>query len=134
LPFEAREWIVHYHQHYFGSGAALARARNPFVISPAVATAASAAWSGRSVSEGLLALRQRLDALQAQLPVLYRQYADLCEPEGVHFLGFGIDPAFGGCVDGLVQLDLAHLRPAKRARYLARAMRQAVALTVDPAG
>lgn len=134
LPFEAREWIVHYHQHYFGSGAALARPRNPFVISPAVAAAANAAWSGRSVSEGLLALRQRLDALHAQLPVLYRQYADLCEPEGVHFLGFGIDPAFGGCVDGLVQLDLAHLRPAKRARYLARAMRQAVALTVDPAG
>ena len=67
--------------------------------------------------------------VQAQLPVLYRQYADLCEPEGVRFLGFGIDPAFGGCVDGLVQLDLAHLRPAKRARYLDRAMRQ----TVDPA-
>jgi len=93
-----------------------------------VASAASVAWSGRSVSEGLLILRQRLEALQAQLPVLYRQYADLCEPEGVRFLGFGIDPAFGGCVDGLVQLDLAHLRPAKRARYLARALRQAVQL------
>ena len=130
LPFEAREWIVHYHQHYYGAdaGALLAQARNPFVISPAVASAASVAWSGRSVSEGLLILRQRLEALQAQLPVLYRQYADLCEPEGVRFLGFGIDPAFGGCVDGLVQLDLAHLRPAKRARYLARALRQAVQL------
>jgi putative hemolysin len=133
LPFEAREWIVHYHRHYFGSGATLAQPRNPFVISPAVATAASATWSGRSVSEGLVALRQRLDSLQAQLPVLYRQYADLCEPEGVRFLGFGIDPAFGGCVDGLVQLDLAHLRPAKRARYLARAMRQAVVSPLDPA-
>jgi len=91
---------------------------------PQAQRGADAAWS-----EGLPVLRKQLDALQAQLPVLYRQYADLCEPEGVRFLGFGIDPAFGGCVDGLVQLDLAHLRPAKRARYLDRAMRQ----TVDPA-
>jgi putative hemolysin len=118
LPFEAREWIVHYHRHYFGDNDQLARARNPFVISKDVATAAAADWSGRSVAEGLVVLRQRLTALDAQLPVLYRQYADLCEPSGVRFLDFGIDPAFGGCVDGLVRLDLADLRPAKRARYV----------------
>jgi len=64
-------------------------------------------------------LRRRLDALRARLPVLYRQYADLCEPAGVRFLAFGVDPAFGGCVDGLVRLDLEHLRATKRARYFA---------------
>jgi hypothetical protein len=53
--------------------------------------------------------------------MLYRQYADLCEPEGVRFFDFGVDPAFGGCVDGLVRLDLAHLRATKRARYVDRA-------------
>jgi hypothetical protein len=36
----------------------------------------------------------------------------------VRFLDFGIDPSFGGCVDGLVRLDIGHLRAAKRARYL----------------
>jgi putative hemolysin len=118
LPLEAREWIVHYHRHYFGDADRLARARNPFVISPEVAATAAAAWEGRSIAEGLAALRQRLVALEAQLPVLYRQYADLCEPAGVRFLDFGIDPAFGGCVDGLVRLDLAQLRAVKRARYV----------------
>lgn len=118
LPLVAREWIVHYHRHYYGSGDALARARNPFVISADVEAAASAAWRGRPIEEGIAVLRARLAALDAPLPVLYRQYADLCEPEGVRFLDFGIDPAFGGCVDGLVRLDLGRLRPAKRARYL----------------
>ncbi|NCT67086.1 MAG: GNAT family N-acetyltransferase [Rhodanobacteraceae bacterium] len=118
LPLEAREWIVHYHRHYFGDTERLARARNPFVISAAVAAAAEAAWADRSPAEGLAMLRQRLDALQAQLPTLYRQYADLCEPAGVRFLDFGVDPAFGGCVDGLVRLDLGQLRPTKRVRYL----------------
>ena len=119
LPLEAREWIVHFHRHYFGDTDRLARARNPFVISSAVAEAAGAEWAGRTVGEGLSILKTRLAALKAQLPMLYRQYADLCEPEGVRFLDFGIDPAFGGCVDGLVRLDLAHLRPNKRSRYLA---------------
>lgn len=121
IPAEAREWIVHFHRHYFGDSDQLARARNPFVISASVAEAARAAWSGRSVGEGLSMLKQHLAGMKAQLPTLYRQYADLCEPEGVRFLDFGVDPAFGGCVDGLVRLDLAHLRAIKRARYVERA-------------
>jgi hypothetical protein len=52
--------------------------------------------------------------------VLYRQYVDLVEHEGVQFLDFGEDPGFSGCVDGLVMLDLAKLKPAKRARYLGK--------------
>lgn len=134
LPLEAREWIVHFHAHYFGAhgfGApdagldavgephAEVHARNPFVISTRVARDAQAAWSGRSRDEGLAELRRRLDGFGVRLPMLYRQYADLCEPAGVRFLAFGVDPAFGGCVDGLVQLDLGQLRASKRARYFA---------------
>ena len=72
-----------------------------------------------SSMESLAVLRERLAAMNCHLPVLYRQYADLCEPDGVEFLGFGTDPAFGHCVDGLIRLDLSRLRPAKRERYLA---------------
>jgi putative hemolysin len=118
LSAEAREWIVHFHRHYFGDADRLARARNPFVISAGVAEAARAAWCGRSLAESFAFLRQRLAVLDAQLPTLYRQYADLCEPAGVRFLDFGVDPAFGGCVDGLVRLDLAELKAHKRARYV----------------
>lgn len=118
LPLAAREWIVHYHRHYFGDPERLAVARNPFVVSAQVEAEASAAWSGRTQGEALAHLRARLDSMGAQLPVLYKQYADVCEPDGVRFLAFGVDPAFGGCVDGLVRLDLTRLRPAKRSRYL----------------
>lgn len=118
LPGPAREWIAHYHRHHFSDGDALARARNPFVISREVERAADAEWAGRSPTESLARLRERLTALDAHLPTLYRQYVDLCEPEGVRFLDFGVDPSFGGCVDGLVRLDIRHLRAVKRARYL----------------
>ena len=118
LPGPAREWIAHYHRHYFGDTDALARARNPFVVSRAVAIAAEAEWAGCAAADGFGRLCKRLSALDARLPTLYRQYVDLCEPEGVRFLDFGVDPSFGGCVDGLVRLEIRHLRAAKRARYL----------------
>ena len=120
LPREAREWIAAAHQHYFGAPG-LAAARQPFVISTEVIHVVRQALDGLDASAGLGRLKHHLDALGVSLPVLYRQYVDLVEPEGVQFLDFGEDPGFSGCVDGLVMLDLAALKPAKRARYLGKA-------------
>jgi len=75
---------------------------------------------GLDPAAGLGMLKNRLDALGTTLPVLYRQYVDLVDPSGVQFLAFGEDPDFAGCVDGLVMLDLASLKPAKRSRYLGK--------------
>lgn len=123
IPREAREWIAAAHQHYFGAPG-LAAARQPFVISPAVIDMVRHALQGLDPSAGLGKLKHHLDALGVSLPVLYRQYVDLVEPEGVQFLDFGEDPGFSGCVDGLVMLDLANLKPAKRARYLGKASQE----------
>ncbi|OOG54449.1 lysophospholipid acyltransferase family protein [Rhodanobacter sp. C03] len=119
LPREAREWIAAAHQHYFGAPG-LAAARQPFVISAEVIRGVQLALAGLDASAGLGKLKHHLDALGVSLPVLYRQYVDLVEPDGVQFLDFGEDPGFSGCVDGLVMLDLAALKPLKRARYLGK--------------
>ncbi|WP_458071624.1 GNAT family N-acyltransferase [Rhodanobacter sp. BL-MT-08] len=120
MPREAREWIVAAHQYYFGRPG-LAAARRPFVISSDVSDGVRQALQGLDASAGLGKLKHHLDALGVSLPVLYRQYVDLVDADGVQFLDFGEDPDFSGCVDGLVMLDLARLKPAKRARYLGKA-------------
>ncbi|GAP66312.1 putative hemolysin [Mizugakiibacter sediminis] len=117
LPREARERIVAAHEHYFGASG-LAEALRPFRPAADTLAAVRALLDGRDAESGLAALRRDLAAQGVALPVLYRQYVDLCEPAGVRFLAFGEDPDFAGCVDGLVVLDLARLKPAKRARYL----------------
>jgi putative hemolysin len=119
LPREAREWIAAAHKHYFGAPG-LAAARQPFVISAEVIRGVQLALEGLDAAAGLGKLKHHLDALGVSLPVLYRQYVDLVEPEGVQFLDFGEDPGFSGCVDGLVMLDLSALKPAKRMRYLGK--------------
>ncbi len=119
LPREAREWIAAAHQHYFGVPG-LAAARQPFVVSPEVVEGVRLALGDLDAAAGMGKLKHHLDALGVSLPVLYRQYVDLVEPAGVQFLDFGEDPGFSGCVDGLVMLDLANLKPGKRARYLGK--------------
>ncbi|WP_233841118.1 lysophospholipid acyltransferase family protein [Dyella sp. 2HG41-7] len=119
LPRQAREWIAAAHQHYFGAPG-LASARQPFKVSADVLESVRHELEGLDPVSGLGKLRNHLDALGVSLPVLYRQYVDLVEPDGVQFLDFGEDPGFSGCVDGLVMLDLSRLKPAKRARYLGK--------------
>lgn len=53
-----------------------------------------------------------------KLPILYKQYTDLCEKGGVGFVNFSIDPDFNNCVDGLIWLELDKMKAAKKARYL----------------
>jgi putative hemolysin len=119
IPREGREWIAAAHQHFFGVQG-LAAARQPFVIPQETLAQVRAELEGLDAAGGLGKLKNRLDALGVTLPVLYRQYVDLVDPEGVQFLAFGEDPDFAGCVDGLVMLDLMSLKPAKRARYLGK--------------
>jgi len=118
LPLPVRELIVHTHGRFFADPEHLATARNPFRISPEVAREADAALEGKDAKAALSLLKQQLAVSDQAIPTLYRQYVDLCEPDGVRFLAFGVDPQFGGCVDGLIRLDLTRLKPAKRARYL----------------
>jgi len=118
LPADARAWIVHCHAHYFGADPALARPLHAYEVPAHIAAEARSAWAGKDVRSGLAELKRRLVQLGCAVPTLYRHYVDLCEPDGVRFLGFGTDPAFANCVDGLICLDLAQLKAAKRARYL----------------
>ena len=52
------------------------------------------------------------------VPTLYKQYSELCEQDGVRFLGFGVDDSFDMCVDGFIQIDVPKIKDEKRARYI----------------
>lgn len=118
MPEPARQWLVEGHRHYFGSARPFARARNPVRIPDPLREEVRRELGHLDVEQGLQVLRRRVTLLGGTFPVLYRQYVDLCRPEGVVFADFSVDPAFGHCIDGLIRVDLGCLKPAKRARYL----------------
>lgn len=114
LPPAARDQIVAYYARYYGDeGAPRVASRRPFRY-----FAAPPDFGDVDAATAFGILRANLAALGATLPMLYRQYTELCEPGGARFLAFGVDPAFADSIDGLVEVDLARLLPRKRARYL----------------
>lgn len=119
LPPAAREQIVAYYARYYGAEEGEAVSKQPFVY-----RAAPPQFDELDAGTAFRVLRGNLDALGATLPMLYKQYTELCEPGGARFLAFGVDPAFSDAVDGLIEVDLERVRPKKRERYLS---------VVDPA-
>ncbi|GAB3361227.1 bifunctional ornithine lipid synthase OlsF [Lysobacter tyrosinilyticus] len=114
LPVDAREQIVAYYARYYGAPERCAASKQPFVYRaapPQFGDELDAATAFR-------VLKNNLDALGTSLPMLYKQYTELCEPGGARFLAFGVDPAFSDSVDGLIEVDMHRLRPKKRERYL----------------
>lgn len=116
MPMAARDLLVAFYRLYFPAQAESARSRNPY---PASLPQVLAQFSGHDYQADLTRLKSMLDNLGCAIPTLYKQYSELCEPGGVRFMDFGTDPDFADCIDGLVLIDLAHLKASKYQRYIA---------------
>ncbi|MAM59415.1 MAG: GNAT family N-acetyltransferase [Salinicola sp.] len=121
VPLRARELLVGYYRHYYGDLSERVRARAPFSLSAAGRMEAERLFGGNDRDEDFRQLRDQLEALGVSVPVLYKQYCDVAEPGGVRFMDFGVDAAFGYCLDGLVVVDVERLKPEKRRRYIGTA-------------
>lgn len=117
LPAAARDQLVAYYQRYYGAQDALADSLRPFRYFAAPPDHGGV-FADMDADTAFGVLRNNLAALGASVPVLYKQYTDLCEPGGARFLAFGVDPDFSDAIDGLIEVDLQRLHPKKRKRYL----------------
>ena len=113
LPIAAREQIAAHYAHYFGGPAGEVVSKRPFAY-----CAAHPRDATMDADTAFRVLKANLDVLGAQVPMLYKQYTELCEPGGARFLAFGVDPDFSDAVDGLIEVDIQRMRPKKRQRYL----------------
>ncbi|WP_442934799.1 GNAT family N-acetyltransferase [Nitrincola sp. A-D6] len=117
LPQIARDLLVIYYRHYFGREQ-LAKANAPYGPSDAGLSEAQRLFCFEDAREDFIALKERLDLYGVTVPTLYKQYTELCEEQGVHFLDFSVDADFGYCIDGLVMVKVAQIKAKKRQRYM----------------
>jgi putative hemolysin len=117
-PEAARRMVVWFFRRHFGTEEAVATPRFPFHIPAAENVRLAHLFPGTDYAVEMRILKQQLGALGVSVPILYKQYSELCDQGGTRFLAFNIDPAFSHCVDGLVWVDLHQVKAAKRARYL----------------
>ena len=62
-------------------------------------------------------LKQSLSIMDTSVPVLYKQYSDLCEDGGIKFCAYNIDPDFSNCVDSFILVDINSIKKTHRKRY-----------------
>ncbi|OIO72166.1 MAG: GNAT family N-acetyltransferase [Zetaproteobacteria bacterium CG1_02_53_45] len=117
-PVAARNMLVYFYSHYFGADMQAARARLPYRLNAETLQQMGEIFSGNDFKRDYVTLKSRLGHLGCNVPTLFKQYSELCEPGGVRFLDFNIDPDFANCLDGLVVLDLDKLKASKRSRYI----------------
>jgi putative hemolysin len=117
---EARNQLVYFYQKWFGDPSGLALHKNQYLLSRNTIAELKPVFSSIDYRQELHRLKESLKMLGFSIPVLYKQYTELCEEGGCKFLGFGVDRDFGNCVDGLILINLDRLKPAKKSRYLKR--------------
>ena len=119
LPPGARDLLVYFYQLYFPAPEGLAVHRHPYSFEDSQVYALVTQFTGDDYPKDFKRLKALLANMGVAVPTLYKQYSEIAEPGGVWFGDFGTDPDFADAVDGLVMVDLTHLKPKKRARYLA---------------
>ncbi|WP_428610200.1 GNAT family N-acyltransferase [Sedimenticola sp.] len=117
-PVPARDMIVYYFSHYYGSRRGLAESYNPYRINQGALDECKQIFSGEDAKGDFQELKHQLSLFNLTVPTLYKQYTELCEEGGVQFLAFGVDPQFADCVDGLILVDLDKVKASKRKRYI----------------
>jgi putative hemolysin len=115
---EAKNLLVYFYRSYFGCSSKPAAALNPYVIPDAEVKKLRLLFSGKDYKQDFQRLKSQLADRGYAVPTLYKQYADLCEPGGVYFSDFNVDPDFADCVDGFVIVDTEMAKASKRKRYL----------------
>jgi putative hemolysin len=115
---EAKDLLIYFYRHYFGVENRPANALNPYHLSEQAVNELSSLFDGNDYKADFLVLKAKLTELGYAVPTLYKQYADICEPGGVIFSDFNIDPDFSDCVDGFVIVDTEMAKVSKRKRYM----------------
>jgi len=113
-PQAAKDLMVQFYQSHFGQNDSLANAKTPCSLSPELKDV----FPGQDYKAEFTRLKHLLANMGVSVPTLYKQYSELCDAGGVHFLSFNIDPDFNDCIDGLVLTDVSKLKAKKYQRYI----------------
>lgn len=114
FPQAAKDLMVEFYQLYFGTEKDIAVSNYPYRLPKDL----QGSFKGDDYKQDFATLKHLLANMGVAIPTLFKQYTELCEKGGVQFLGFGVDPDFNDCVDGLILVDMMKLKVKKRQRYM----------------
>jgi len=115
---QAKSLLIYFYQHYFGSNEPLVKHKAPYKIPVNMQEYCEDIFCGDDYKADQRALKEELSYMGYTIPTLYKQYADICEEDGVKFLDFGYDKDFNYCIDGFILVDISKMKESKKKRYI----------------
>lgn len=114
---QAKDLLLGYYSRYYFSDAPIVQCKRPYRFSHEAQSLLERVYGDLDSKQAFIVLKEQLSVLGHSVPTLYKQYTELCDDRGALFHGFNIDPDFQDCIDGIVVVDMAKLKPLKRKRY-----------------
>lgn len=115
-PEQAKKMIVHFYKKWYGDHKGV-YSKFPYILSEKDMLELDTIFSSDDYKKDYSILKQSLKNFNVSIPTLYKNYVDLVDSKGVHFLDFGVDEEFNNCVDSFIFLELEHMTQEKRNRY-----------------
>jgi len=118
LPKHAQNLIVYYYSKYYGRYSKSLNPTQPFVINSNDKKELEEIFQANDIKQDFMTLRSQLKYYNVSIPTLYKHYTELCEKDGISFMGFNIDRSFNDCIDGFILIDISKIKAKKRDRYI----------------
>ncbi len=115
---DAKNLIIYFYSVWFGDHRNMAVSREKYSMSYKVIEELKKLFPREDYKKELKLLKERLKIYGSSIPTLYKQYADLCDENGVKFFDFNIDKDFNNCIDGLIFVNIDMIKENKKERYI----------------
>ena len=117
FPSVAKDMMIFYYSHYYGSKEVLVEAKTPYQYSNKL-NEIKELFDLNDKKKDFKFLKSALSNIGVSVPTLYKQYSEIAEEGGVKFLDFNIDKDFGDCVDGFILVEVEKIKESAKQRYI----------------
>jgi putative hemolysin len=116
----AKDMILHFYDMNFHDEEKLVNAKIPYNFNSdeRLINNLDSELNSDDYKENFRTLKKALAAINANVPTLYKQYADLCEEGGIKFCAYNVDPDFSNCVDSFILVEIDKMKEAQKKRYI----------------
>mgnify|MGYP002640188051 FL=1 len=116
----AKDMILYFYDANFHDSDNLVNAKLPYNFKSDETLMANlrAELNADDYKQNFRTLKKTLSAIDSNIPVMYKQYADLCEDGGIKFCAYNVDPNFSNCVDSFIIVDIDKMKTAQKQRYI----------------
>ena len=116
FPTVTKDMMTFYYSHYYGQEGMI-EPRLPYSYSNKI-TDIKELFYLNDKKKDFKFLKSTLANIGVSIPTLYKQYTEICEEDGIKFLGFNVDSDFNDCIDGFILVEIDKIKESVVQRYI----------------